>query len=40
MADPEFFKKDGAVIAESTKELEAIEAELTTLFARWEELEG
>ncbi|MCL4111134.1 UNVERIFIED_CONTAM: hypothetical protein GTU68_058900 [Idotea baltica] len=40
MADPEFFKQDGALIAVSTKELEEIEAELATLFGRWEELEG
>lgn len=40
MADPAFFKQDGPVIAETTRELESIEAELATLFGRWELLEG
>jgi len=38
MANPDFFKQDGAVIAESTSKLEALTSELEQLYERWEEL--
>ena len=40
MADPEFFKQEGSVIAEATARLETLQTELTTLFERWEGLEA
>ena len=40
MADPAFFKQDGAAIAETTARLEALATELETALARWEELES
>lgn len=40
MADPDFFKQDGAEIAKATTRIEAVEQELMQLFERWEELEG
>ncbi len=40
LADPAFFKKGGAEVSKATARLQAIEAELPPLFARWEELEG
>ena len=38
MADPAFFKQEGAVIAESKRSLDAIDRELSELYLRWEEL--
>lgn len=40
MADPAFFKQDGAEIAKATARLQQIDQELQTLFTRWEELEA
>jgi ABC transport system ATP-binding/permease protein len=40
LADPAFFKKGGAEVSKATARLQALEAELPGLFARWEELEG
>jgi ATP-binding cassette subfamily F protein uup len=40
MADPVFFKQDGAAIAETTARLEALATELESALARWEELES
>lgn len=40
MADPSFYRQDGAAIAESRDRLEAIESELAAAYARWEELES
>jgi ATP-binding cassette subfamily F protein uup len=40
MADPAFFKQDGAAIAETTSRLEVVVAEIETALARWEELES
>ena len=40
MAEPSFFKQDGAEIAKATARLETVEQELAVLYARWEELEG
>jgi len=40
MTDPAFFRQDGAVIAEATANLEAIDTKLEELYARWEELEA
>ena len=40
MADPAFFKQDGAAIAETTTRLETIAAELENALTRWEELES
>ncbi|MHB1557578.1 MAG: ATP-binding cassette domain-containing protein [Isosphaeraceae bacterium] len=40
MADPSFYRQDGAAIAESRGRLEAIESELAAAYARWEELEA
>ncbi len=39
LADPAFFKKGGAEVAKATGRLQAIEAELPALYARWAELE-
>ena len=39
MADPAFFKQDGAQIAETTNRVKQLEAELSDAYARWEELE-
>jgi ATP-binding cassette subfamily F protein uup len=40
MADPAFFKREGAVIAEARDRLARIEQELEVVYARWEELES
>jgi ATP-binding cassette subfamily F protein uup len=40
LADPAFFKKGGADVAKATARLGEIEAELPTVYARWEELGG
>ena len=40
MADPAFFKQDGAVIADAKAVLDALEADLAEAFARWEALEA
>jgi ATP-binding cassette subfamily F protein uup len=40
MADPAFFKQDGAVIADSTRELAAVETDLAQTFERWQSLEA
>jgi len=40
MADPSFFKQDGAAIAAATANLQALEARLAELYARWESLES
>ncbi len=40
MADPSFYRQDGAAIAESRGRLEAIESELAAAYVRWEELEA
>jgi ATP-binding cassette subfamily F protein uup len=39
MAAPDFFKQAGPVIATKQAELQALEAELSTAYVRWEELE-
>ena len=39
MTQPDFFKQEGAVIAARQEELNALETELATAYARWEELE-
>ncbi|HAD58662.1 MAG TPA: ABC transporter ATP-binding protein [Planctomycetaceae bacterium] len=39
MSDPEFFKKDGAVIADVQNELQQLTEELEQCYQRWEELE-
>jgi ATP-binding cassette subfamily F protein uup len=40
MAEPSFFKQDGAEIAKATARLETVEQELAVLYERWEELES
>ena len=40
MADPTFFKRDGAAIAAANERLESIGSELNRLMQRWEELES
>ena len=40
MADPEFYRQDGATIAAAKADLDALEAELAEVFGRWEELEA
>jgi ATP-binding cassette subfamily F protein uup len=40
MADPAFYRKDGAAIAEARARLDAVEADLASAYSRWEELEG
>jgi ATP-binding cassette subfamily F protein uup len=40
MADPAFFKQDGAVIADSTRELAAVETDLAQTFEHWQSLEA
>ncbi|BDV41947.1 heme ABC transporter ATPase [Geotalea uraniireducens] len=39
LADPEFYKRAGAEVASVKERLEALEAELTAVYDRWEELE-
>jgi ATP-binding cassette subfamily F protein uup len=39
MADPAFFRKDGAEIAQARAALEALDAELAAAYERWEALE-
>jgi ATP-binding cassette subfamily F protein uup len=39
-ANPEFFRKHAAQVNQLTDELDAAKANLTKLFARWEELES
>ena len=39
MAQPEFYQKSGAEIAEAQAELKKSEEELAVAYARWEELE-
>ena len=39
MADPAFYRRDGAEIAEAKARLERIEVELAQVFQRWEALE-
>jgi ATP-binding cassette subfamily F protein uup len=40
MADPDFYRRPGAVLAEAREELEAIEARIAEAYARWEALEA
>ena len=40
MAEPEFYRQDGAEIAAASERLAGIEADLETLMQRWEELEA
>ncbi len=40
MADPDFFKQEGAEIARAKSRLDALEGELRDLYSRWEELEA
>ncbi|HEY1111631.1 MAG TPA: ATP-binding cassette domain-containing protein [Opitutaceae bacterium] len=40
LGDPAFFKKGGADVTKATVRLQAIEAELPKVYARWEELGG
>jgi ATP-binding cassette subfamily F protein uup len=40
MADPLFYRRDGAEIAEASASLEAIERELAAAYDRWEALDG
>jgi ATP-binding cassette subfamily F protein uup len=39
-ADPEFFRKHAAQVNQLTAEVDAAKENLTTLYTRWEELEG
>jgi len=39
-ADPEFFRKHATQVNQLTGELDAAKEKLTTLYARWEELEA
>ena len=39
MADPAFYRKDGAAITGTKARLEALEEELGAAYGRWEELE-
>ena len=38
MAEPSFYKQDGAIIAEENAKLDSLDARLATAYARWEEL--
>lgn len=40
LADPDFYQRGADIIAEHNQRLAKIEAELATLYARWEELES
>jgi len=40
MADPSFYRSDGAAIAEAKARLETLEQELANAYERWETLEG
>jgi ABC transport system ATP-binding/permease protein len=40
MADPVFYKRDGAAIAQTNARLAELESELATVYDRWERLEG
>ncbi len=40
LADPELYRSDGARVAELQKRLESLEAELSTAYNRWDELEA
>ncbi len=40
MAEPDFYRKDGAAIAEAKSRLETLESELAAAYERWEALEG
>jgi ATP-binding cassette subfamily F protein uup len=40
MADPAFYQRDSAGIAEAVQQLKDLEAELAAAYRRWEELEG
>ncbi len=40
MADPAFFKQDGATISAANSQLSTIEQELAAMYQRWEDLEG
>ena len=40
LADPAFYKTQGAKFAEVKARLEVVEREHATAFARWEQLEG
>jgi hypothetical protein len=40
MATPEFYRNDGASIAEAKARLESVEQELALAYQRWQELEG
>jgi ATP-binding cassette subfamily F protein uup len=40
MAEPGFFQRPAAEIAQRSREAEALQAELATAYARWEALEG
>jgi ATP-binding cassette subfamily F protein uup len=40
MQDPAFFKQDAAAITAANQALAAVQAELDTAYARWQELEG
>ena len=40
MADPAFYKRDGAAIAQTNALLAELETELAGVYARWEKLEG
>jgi len=39
MADPEFYKQEGAAVAAATSQAAALQQELDAAYARWEELE-
>ena len=39
MADPEFYREAGEAVAETTRRIDALEAELEAAYARWEALE-
>ncbi len=40
VADPEFYRQDGAAIAEVNQRLQQLEQELEQAYARWEQLES
>ena len=40
MADPDFYRTAGELVAENTAKLERLESELSETYARWEKLDA
>ncbi len=40
MADPAFYRRDGALVAQGRARLEAVQAEIEEAYHRWESLEA